>query len=161
MAWDAFDFALASTLVAGTGVAYAFEARRTDDAAYRFALGFALATALFLVWMILAVGLIGAEGDPFDLMYGGVLAVGIIGAIIARLRPHGMARALFATALAQAMVAVIALLIGKHRAEASSVSEILIGNGLFVALLLGSAVLFRVAAQEQPRADPGPERGPS
>jgi hypothetical protein len=35
-------------------------------------------------------------------MYIGVLAVGIIGAIIARLRPRGMARALFATALAQA-----------------------------------------------------------
>jgi hypothetical protein len=30
-------------------------------------------------------------------MYFGVLAVEIIGAIIARLQPHGMARALFAT----------------------------------------------------------------
>jgi hypothetical protein len=45
-------------------------------------------------------------------MYIGVLAVGIIGAIVARFRPHGMARALFATALAQALVAVIALLAG-------------------------------------------------
>jgi hypothetical protein len=41
-------------------------------------------------------------------MYFGVLAVGISCALIARLQPHGMARALFATALAQALVATIA-----------------------------------------------------
>jgi hypothetical protein len=51
--------------------------------------------------MNLAVGVIGTEDDPANLMYVGVLAVGIIGAIIARFRPHGMARTLFATALAQ------------------------------------------------------------
>src|SRR5688572_8042949 len=60
---------------------------------YRFAVGVALAAALFLVWMNLAVGLIGTEDNPANLLYGGVLAVGIIGAIIARFRPHGMARA--------------------------------------------------------------------
>jgi hypothetical protein len=36
--------------------------------------------------------------------------VGIGGAAIARFRPEGMARALFATALAQALVPVIALM---------------------------------------------------
>ena len=45
-------------------------------------------------------------------MYGGVLAVGIVGAIIARFQPDGMARALVATALAQMVVAVIALIAG-------------------------------------------------
>ena len=42
-------------------------------------------------------------------MYFGVLAVGFIGAFIARFQPRGMARALFATAVAQALVPVIAL----------------------------------------------------
>ena len=124
--------------------------------AYRFAVGLALATAFILVWLIGAVGVIGAEGDLFDLMYFGVLAVGIIGAIIARFQPHGMARALFATALAQALVAVIALIAGKHQSSVSSVSEILILNGFFVALFVGSASLFRYAAREQHPADAGP-----
>ena len=62
--------------------------------------------------MNLAVGIIGTEDNPANLMYGGVLAVGIVGAIIARFQPHGMARALVATALAQALVAVIALIAG-------------------------------------------------
>ena len=58
-----------------------------------------------------------------------------------------MARALFATALAQTLVVVIALIIGKHRVEESSVAEIVLLNGFFIALFLGSACLFRNAAQ--------------
>ena len=111
--------------------------------------------------MIGAVGVLGRAGDRADLMYIGVLAVGIIGAIIARFQPHGMALALFATALSQVLVAVIALIAGMHQAPYSSVGEILGLNGFFVALFLGSAWLFRNAAREQPPACAGPEGGPA
>ena len=84
----------------------------TGNAAYRSAIGVALAAAFILVWLSLGVGIIGADGDSANLMYFGVLAVGIIGSLIARFRPRGMARALFATALAQALVAGIALIAG-------------------------------------------------
>ncbi|MEC9015985.1 MAG: hypothetical protein VYD37_05835, partial [Gemmatimonadota bacterium] len=120
---------------------------------YRFATILALATAFILVWLIGAVGVIGVEGDPFDLMYFGVLAVGLIGAIAARLQPHGMARALFATAFAQALVTFVALIVGKHQSSVSSVPEILILNGFFIALFLGSARLFRNAARQETPAD--------
>lgn len=121
--------------------------------AYRIAIGATLLTALVLVWMIGAVGLIGAEGDPADLMYGGVLAALAIGSLIARLRPRGMARALVATACAQALVGGVALAIGKHQAAVSSVPEIVLSNGGFVALWIGSAWLFRSAARvRQPAA---------
>lgn len=106
--------------------------------------------------MIGAVGVLGRDGDRADLMYIGVLAVEIIGAIIARLRPHGMARALFATALVQGLVAVIALIAGLHQAPYSSVGEILGLNGFFVALFLGSGWLFRNAARERTPAGAGP-----
>jgi hypothetical protein len=52
--------------------------------AYRAAVGVALAAAVILVWLSLGVGVIGKDGDPANLLYVGVLAVGIIGAIIAR-----------------------------------------------------------------------------
>ncbi len=90
--------------------------------------------------MSLAVGIIGAEGDPANLMYGGVLAVGVFGAFIAHLQPRGMARALFAMALAQALVAVI---LGKYPDEVNAVTL----NGFFVALFVGSAWLFQKAAR--------------
>ncbi len=130
---------------------------KTDNTAYKSAVGLALATPFLLVWIIGAVGVLGRAGDRADLMYIGVFAVGIMGAIIARFQPHGMARALFATALAQALVAVIALIAGMHQAPYSSVIEILGLNGFFVALFLGSAWLFRNAAREQTPAGAGPE----
>ena len=150
VAWGVFDFAVAGALLGGTGLIHQLAARKAGNIAYRAAVGVALAAAFILVWLILAVGVIGDTGDPADLMYAGVLAVGITGAIIARFQPEGMARALLATALAQALVAVIALIAGKHQAPISSVFEILGLNGFFVALFIGSAWLFRHAASRQP-----------
>jgi hypothetical protein len=117
-----------------------------SNTAYRFAAGLALGAAFLIVWLNVAAGLIGIEDDdPANLMYVGVLAIGFIGAIIARLQPHGLARALFATALAQAVVGAIAL---KYPNTASSV-QILVLHGLFVALFAGAALLFRYAARER------------
>jgi GNAT superfamily N-acetyltransferase len=124
--------------------------------AYRFAAGVALAAAFILVWLSLGVGIIGADGDPANMMYFGVLAVGIIGAIVARFRPHGMARALFATALAQALVAGITLIFGLGLPWSPPV-EILALNGFFVALFVGSAMLFRNAGREQTPGGAGPQ----
>jgi hypothetical protein len=124
--------------------------------AYRSVVGVALAAAFVLVWLNLAVGVIGTEDDLANVMYVGVLAVGIIGAIIARFQPPGMARALFATALAQALVAVIALIFGLGSPWSPPV-EILALNGFFVALFVGSALLFRYAGREQTPAGTGPE----
>jgi hypothetical protein len=69
-----------------------------------------------------------------------------------------MARALFATALAQALVAVIALIIGLGSPwSPPGVLGTLILNEFFVALFLGSAWLFRNAAREFAPAGAGPE----
>lgn len=125
--------------------------------AYRFALCAAVATPFLLLGVIGAVGLIGVEGDPFDRVYGGVIAVWIVGATIARFRARGMARALAAAALAQALVTVIALAIGKQHSPVSSVVEILGLNGFFVVLWLASSRLFIRAAhaQEAEAVQPG------
>jgi hypothetical protein len=155
VAWNLADFVVAGVLLFGAGLTYQLVARRAGNVVYRVAVGVAVAAALLLVWTVGAVGVIGEDGDPADLMYGGVLAVGAIGAVIARFRPQGMARALLAMALAQALVAVIALIAGKHQAPISSVFEIVGVNGLFVALFIGSAWLFRQAARKQPTASAG------
>ena len=150
--WTLSDFGVVGVLVVGTGLTYQLAARKAGNVAYRAAVGVALAAALILLWLMGAVGIIGVEGDRADLMYFGVLAVGIIGAIIARFQPDGMARALLATALAQAAVAVIALIAGKHQDPVTSVPELVGLNGFFVALFVGSAWLFRHAARKRPPA---------
>jgi len=139
VAWDLADFALFGAMLVGACGTYELAARARCNTAYRAAAGVALASAFILVWMNLAVGIIGNEGNPANVMYGGVLAVGVIGAMTARFQPQGMSRALVATALTQTMVAVIALIAG--------LGNTLILTGFFVALWLTSALLFRKAAR--------------
>jgi hypothetical protein len=117
--------------------------------AYRAAMGVALAASLMLVWLSLGVGIIGEDGDPANVMYFGVLAIGIVGAIIARIQPRGMARALVAMALTQALVTVIALGAGLGLPW-SGPAETLLLNGFFIALFVGSAWLFWRSAPGRP-----------
>lgn len=148
--WDWADFAVAAALLFAAGLMYELVARTMDKIVYRVAVGVTVVAALLLVWMNLAVGIIGSEDNLANLMYIGVLAVGIIGAIIARLQPHGMARALFVMALTQALVA------GWGSTAPIWPWDILILTGFFAALWFGSALLFRKAAREQPPAGVGP-----
>ncbi len=157
MAWDVADFAVFGALLVGVGVIYTLAARKSDNTAYRSATGVALAAAFILVWVNGAVGIIGDASNDANMMYIGVIAVGIIGAVIARFQPHGMARALYATALAQALVAVIALIAGLGSTGPIWPRDILILTGFFAALWLLSAWLFRNAAREQSSAGAEPE----
>jgi predicted lysophospholipase L1 biosynthesis ABC-type transport system permease subunit len=117
----------------------------TVNTTYRYAIGLALTAGLLLVWLSLGVGIIGRDGDPANVMYFGVLAVGLVGALFARFRPLGMARALVATALAQASVAAIAMITGLGYPYSGPI-ELALLNGFFVALFVGSAWLFHRAA---------------
>lgn len=148
MDWDLADFIVFGAMLGGAGGAFELAARTTRDTAYRAAVGIALAAAFFLVWINLAVGIIGSEDNPANLMYFAVLAVGIVGAAVARFRPRGMARALVATALAQASAAVVALIAGW--------GHTFVVTGVFVALWLASAWLFGKAARERARAGASP-----
>jgi len=159
VSWDVADFALAGALVIGVLLSYELAARKRGDTAYRAAVGVALAAAFILVWVNGAVGIIGSEDNDANLMYGGVLAVGVVGAGIARFQPHGMACALFATALAHASVAVIALIAGLGAPESGPL-EIVALNAFFVALFVGSALLFRRAGRERPVTGAEPEDRP-
>ena len=148
-------------VVLGAAIAAVFmllKAKWPDSRPYKLAVGLALTGAFLLFWINGAVGIIGSEDNLANLMYVGVFVVGIIGAVIARFQPEGMARALFATALAQALVAAITLIAGLGL-PASPPMEIIGINGFFVMLFVGSAALFRHAAQQQRPAGAEPVTG--
>ncbi len=105
--------------------------------AYRIAVGLAATATLLLLWL---QGALANEGDSPGLLFFGVLAVGIIGTLLARFRPQGMVRALFATAFAQALVAMGAMIAWQQYVEIGLL------NAFFIALWIGSALLFRKAA---------------
>ena len=138
VSWNLADFAVAGVLLFGAGLIVELVATKGGNSAYRAAVGIAVVAALLLIWTNLAVGLVGNEDNPANLIYAGVLAIGFIGAIIGRLQPDGMARALLATALAQAVASVIALVLDATMA-------VLVINAFVLMLFAGSAALFRRA----------------
>lgn len=62
--WSLSDFVVAGGLLVGTGLMYELAARKGDSIAHRAAVGVALAAALLLVWVHLAVGIIGMLDNP-------------------------------------------------------------------------------------------------
>lgn len=139
--WDLFDFVLFGGMLAVACGSVELAARMSANRAYRAAFGLAVGTAFMMTWANLAVGLIGDEENPANLMYFAVLALGVVGALVARFEARGMARALDAMAIAQVLVAVIALVIGY--------GYTFVLTGFLVAAWLVSAQLFRKAAAEQ------------
>ncbi len=143
--WGVGDFFIMGMLVFGTGLAYVLLSRISESIAYRAAVAIAVVAGLLLVWVNLAVGIIGEPGG-INLVYFGVLQIGIIGAAVARLKPRGMARALYSTAFVQALVPVIALIVGRPALDdPPGIVGVFILNGFFVVMFVVSASLFRQA----------------
>jgi len=143
--WTLFDFVLMGAVLFGVGLAYELIARRSEKIMYRAAFGIGLAGAFLLFWVNGAVGIIGDEGQPANLLYGAVFAVGFIGSLIVQFKPRGMAYVLFVAAFAQVLVPAIALLIWPPQIASWSpgVFGVFVLNTFFVILFVVSALLFR------------------
>jgi len=138
--WDETDFIFAGVMIGGTGLVLELAARATANSAYRGAVICALAATFLLIWINLAVGIIGTEDNPLNLLYAAVLAIALAGSVVAQFRPDGMARAMAVAAVAQALAGLIALLNGYFT---------LVLEMFFIGLWVLSAALFRKAAREQ------------
>ena len=147
--WDVRVFLLVGavgTVLFSMGLACQMVIRNLGTTVYRVAVGVALVAAFGLVWG----NFVQAADDvnPAALMYLSVPLVGIIASALARFRPDGMARALFVTALAQALVLAIVLMVRNPGATpwTAAVLRGFGGNAVFFMLFVGSALLFRKAA---------------
>jgi hypothetical protein len=116
---------------------------------YRLAAVGTVGATLVLIWLSLGVGIIGADGDPANAMYFSVPLIGVIGAIVARFKPLGLARTLLAMAFTQALIAAIALVAGLGLPW-SGPAEIILLNLFFVAVFVALSWLFKRSAHERP-----------
>jgi len=145
--WTASDFAVAAVMIGAVGTAFEVTVRATRNTAYRGALAIALAAAFLLIWINGAVGIIGDEDNPLNLLYFGVIAIAFGGIAWSRFQARGAARAMMAAAIANAAVGVVAVIGGRN--EPPGIVGLVALNGFFVLLFLGAAWLFGIAAASE------------
>jgi VIT1/CCC1 family predicted Fe2+/Mn2+ transporter len=147
--WSPFDFIVMAILLFGTGLAYVLISKFSERLAYKAAVAVAVLAGLFLIWVNLAVGIIGSEDNPANVPYLGVLLVGLLGTAISRFQPRGMARTMLVTALAQMLVPVLALIFWRPSLdEPPFILGVFMLNAFFAGLFVVSAVLFRHASEK-------------
>lgn len=139
--WTLSDFVVFGAMLAAACATYELGARLSGQWTYRAGVGLAVVTAFLLVWINLAVGIVGSETNAANLLFFGVLLVAVVGAGVARLRAAGMVVAMVATAIAQLLVALLVL--------PSASDAALVLTAVFVGLWLAAAQLFRKAVQQQ------------
>ena len=110
--WTMADFAFATVMLGGVGLAFEMAVRANGSWAYRGGAAIALGAGLLLLWANAAVGIVGNESDDINLWFDLIPLLALCGAAGARFRPGGMAVAMVSTAVAQIAVAAIMQLQG-------------------------------------------------
>lgn len=139
--WDAADFTVIAVMLLAACAAFEIAARVARSNAYLLAALGAIGAGFVLVWINLAVGIIGSENDPANLLFGGVLLTAIVGAAVARLQPRSMAIAMYATAAVQGSIGIYAAIGGHVEAVVLCV--------FFAGVWIASGLLFAHAARQQ------------
>ncbi len=143
--WTGSDFVVMGAMLAVACGLYELGAWMSGNPAYRLGFGLAALTAFLTVWVNLAVGMLGSENDIVNLMFAGVLFVAAVGALLAALKPAGMAWAMVAAAIAQLLAAGVGLAMREFQPLELTLTA------MFALPWLVSAALFRKAAEDQAR----------
>ena len=142
--WSTGDFVMMGAILLSAGLAYELIARRSGKTMYRVTFATTLLGALLLFWVNGAVGIIGSENQPANLLYGIVILVGLIGALVSRFKAAGMATTLFAATAVQLIVPLVAWMIWPDLSWGNAgMAGVLVLNAFFAILFLVSGVLFR------------------
>ena len=145
--WTLTDFLVMGALLGGSGLVLELATRKAQSLSYRFGATIAVAAAFLLVWVNLAVGFLGDEGNQANLIFLAVIIIAGIASLIARARPAAMTQAMLVTAAAQVMAGIVGYAAGWASPGAQGVFEVVMGTSLFAGLWLLSAFLFHQAAR--------------
>lgn len=138
--WSVGDFIFVAMLIGIVGVTLELVVRATGNWAFRGGVLVALAASAAILVATGAVGMIGDEDSSYNLLFFAVIALALLGAVIARFRASGMVYAMAAAGIAQVGIALGGLSVDLRGAILSA----LLGGLWFV-----SAALFRVAAHDE------------
>lgn len=145
--WTTADFLFAAIVLFGAGATAELSVRAWRAWSYRFGAGLAVLASVLLLWLNGAVGIIGSEDRPANLLYLGVILVTFVGAVVSRFRPGGLSAAMATAAVLQAAIGVLAVLRRWGEGSENWPRPVIVLSVMFCLLWLASAALFHRAAR--------------
>jgi len=143
--WTTSDFIFAGVILIGAGAVVELAVRASGDWSYRIGAGLAVLASVLLLWINAAVGIIGSEDEPANLLYLAVLAAAFVGAVASRFRARGLSRTMASAAALQALIGAVAVLRGWGEGSANWPQAVIVLSTGFALIWLASAFLFRRA----------------
>lgn len=150
--WTLSDFIFAGIMFAIVGGILELAVWRSPKWSYRIAVGLAVASGFLHVWITGAVGIIGSEDNPGNLLYLAVVAIAIFGALVALGRPAGMAWAMLLTAVCEIAAPFIAYAYVADPRSSVLEPEVFAIGIVFTGMWIAASRLFRSAAEESAKA---------
>ena len=89
--WGPEDFLVMGIMLGTVGAGMEIAVRMSRNFAYRTAFALSLAAGFLLLWISLAVGIIGSEDDAANGPYAFVLLIAVLGTLASLFRARGMA----------------------------------------------------------------------
>ena len=136
--WTGSDFLLAAVVIGAVGLALELAVRISGSWSYRAGAAVGLAAGVLLLWSNASVGYIG-DDNPYNVVFFLIVAGAFLGAVVSGFRASGMALTMLAAGIAHAIAGAIG-------APQDPVTAPI--TGVFAAMWLTSAWLFRKAARE-------------
>lgn len=134
--WTGSDFVFAAVLIGGVGLLFELTVRISGNKYYRAGVGLALAATFLTIWATGAVGMIGDEDNPLNLMFLAVPIIALLGSALGGFRAGAMGWAMLGATVAQMLASGIGMF-----------TDLLGGiySTMFAAIWLASAAMFRRA----------------
>lgn len=151
--WGVFDFILMGALMGMVGGGIELAVKLSRNVRYRVAAVLALMAGFLMVWVNMAVSIIGDGDHPANVLYFVVVMGGLVGIVASRCRPAGLATTLYLMVIALVLIAMGVIVSGTLPASTSAL-DLLGITGFFSMMFLASALLFRQAAYDE-RAQAG------
>lgn len=152
MHWTITDFVFAAILLGGAALLLAWAMRGRARLSYKAGAVTAIVAGLMLVWLNAAVGIVGAADNDANMVFFAVPVLAAIGAITARGRAGGMARAMVAAAGAQLLATIGAIALNASESGLIWRPDVLVISGFFFLLWVVSGLLFGAARARQASA---------
>ena len=145
--WTPSDFVFAGIILIGAGVIAELAVRASGAWSYRIGAGLAVLASVLLIWINGAVGIIGSEDHPANLLYLGVVLAAFVGGVVSRFRADGLCLSMISAAVIQIVIGIVAVLRGWGVGSENWPRPVIVLSIIFALIWLASAILFRRAAR--------------